>query len=203
MSNVSASCKPIELDIEHPIWDQFFCVTPLVVVGTRDDGGSYDLAPKHMAMPLSWNNYFGFVCAPSHTTYRNIERERAFTVSFPRPDQIVLASLAADPRGADDVKPALAALPTFPASKVDGVLFEHAYLFFECELERIVDGFGPNSLIAGTIVAAQVCEDALRHHDRDDQDLLLHAPLLAYLAPGRYATIDRSFSFPFPIGFKR
>ena len=57
--------------------------------------GGYDLAPKHMATPLGWGGWFGFVCTPSHATYANALREGFFTVSFPRPSQVLLASLAA------------------------------------------------------------------------------------------------------------
>lgn len=193
----------ISLDLQRPIWDHFFTVAPLVVVGTREPDGRFDLAPKHLAMPLGWDNYFGFVCTPKHCTYQNIVREKGFTVSFLRPDRVLEASLAAAPRDAAQQKPALQALPTRPATQVEGVLLEDAYLWLECELLQIVDGFGDNSLIAGTVVAAQVAEDALRVSDQDDQDVLQQAPLLAYLPPGRYARIDQSFSFPFHAGFHR
>lgn len=193
----------VSLDISFPIWDRFFTVAPLVVVGTREPTGSYDLAPKHMATPLSWENHFGFVCTPSHGTYQNARREGVFTVSFPGPDQVVIASLAAAPRCDDSRKFSLEALSTMPARVVDGVLLEGGYLYLECELDRIIDGFGVNSLIAGRIVAAHVAQQALRMVDRDDQELVLQSPLLAYLAPGRYAKIDRSLSFPFHAGFSR
>ena len=191
------------LDVSSPIWDRFFTVAPLVVIGTREPDGADDLAPKHMVTALGWDNLFGFVCTPSHGTYQNIVREGEFTVSFPNPDQILLASLSASPRCDDDTKPAINALPTFPATTVNGVFLKDGYLFLECQLDRIVDDFGRNSLIAGRIVAAQVATSALRDPDRDDQEILLEAPLLAYVAPGRYTTIDRSFSFPFPHGFRR
>jgi flavin reductase (DIM6/NTAB) family NADH-FMN oxidoreductase RutF len=204
----SAMPKPsqaalVDLNIDRPIWDRMFTVAPLIVVGTRERNGDYDLAPKHMATPLSWENYFGFVCTPSHGTYRNVEREKAFTISFPNPDQILLASLAAAPRCDDSSKPSLQALPTIRATVIDGMFLKDAYLFLECELDRIVDGFADNSLIAGRIVAARISANALRANDRDDQELLLDSPLLAYLSPGRYATIDHSFSFPFPAGMKK
>ena len=195
--------KLVDLDVVQPVWDRFFTVAPLVVIGTREADGEYDLAPKHMAMPLSWENYFGFVCTESHSTYRNIQREKAFTVSFPYPDQVLLASLSASPRCDDLSKPAMKALPTFAAEKVDGVFLEDAYLFLECHLDRIIDGFGKNSLIAGRIIAARIQEQALRSPDVDDQELLAASPLLAYLSPGRYAKIDQTHSFPFPEGFRR
>ena len=87
----------VKLDVGSPIWDRFFTVAPLVVIGTREPDGSDDLAPKHMVTALGWDNRFGFVCTESHATYKNIQREREFTVSFPNPDQVLLASLAAAP----------------------------------------------------------------------------------------------------------
>lgn len=193
----------LPLDVAQPIWEQFFLVHPLVVVGTREPDGTYDLAPKHMAFPMGWENYFGFVCTPRHGTYRNIQREGAFTVSYPHPNQIVLTSLSATARCDDDSKPIVQGLPTFPARAIDGVFLEDAYLYFACELERIVDGFGDNSLITGRIVAAYIQEEAHRASERDDNEVMLSAPLLAYLQPGRFATIRESNAFPFPAHFKR
>lgn len=193
----------VTLREDSPIWERVFTVNPLVLVGTRERGGGYDLAPKHMAFPMGWENYFAFVCTPRHATYHNARREGAFTVSYPRPTQVVLASLAASRREDDGTKPSLYALPTFPASEVDGIFIEDAYLFLECVLDRIVDDFGENSLIAGRVVAAHVNEDYLRISERDDNDLIHESPLLAYLSPGRYARVEESNSFPFPADFSR
>ncbi len=185
------------------VWDRVFTVNPLVIVGTREPESGYDLAPKHMATPMGWENYFGFVCTPRHATYANARREGAFTVSYPRPTQVVLTSLAAAPRERDGSKPLVEALPTFPASVVDGLFVEDAYLFLECVLDRVVDDFGENSLIVGRIVAAHAREDHLRASEVDDQDLIHGSPLLAYLSPGRYTQVSESYSFPFPANFMR
>lgn len=190
----------VTLHGDTPVWERAFTVNPLVLVGTREDGG-YDLAPKHMAAPMGWENYFGFVCTPRHRTYRNVRREGAFTVTYPRPTQVLLASLAASPREDGKSKPLLDALATFPASEVDGVFLEDGYLFLECVLDRVVDDFGDNSLIAGRIVASHVHRDYLRASGRDDNDLIHGSRLLAYLSPGRYAEIGESNSFPYPSGF--
>src|SRR6516165_8049073 len=163
------------LDLEYPVWDRCFTVAPLVLVGTIDPAGMPDLAPKHMALPLGWDNYFGFVCTPSHATFRNVERTRSFTVTYPRHTDVVATSLTAAPR-CEDTKPIVGAL------------------------ERIVEGFGSNALIAGRIVAAHVDPAALRSSDRDDADILLEVPQLAYLYPGRFAVIDATQAFPFPTG---
>jgi len=193
----------IPLKLEHAVWEQVYMVAPLTIVGTREPDGTYDLAPKHLAIPMSWQDHYGFVCTPSHATYANARREGCFTVSFPRPDQILLTSLAAAPRCDDDHKHALQAIPTISATKVDGVLLENAYLHFECELDRVIDDLGENSLIIGRIVAASVAEDALRDSDRDAQEMIAHSPLLAYLHPGRFAEIVQTNAFPYHVGFKR
>ncbi|MBT8487522.1 MAG: flavin reductase family protein [Gemmatimonadetes bacterium] len=198
-----AAAELIRLGVDHRVWDRFFQVSPLVVVGTKELDGSFDLAPKHMVTPLGWDNFFGFVCTPAHGTYVNARREGAFTVSFPRPSQVLSASLAAAPRCGEDEKPSLALLATRPATVVEGVLLKDAYLHFECRTEKIVDGFGRNSLIAGRIVEALVEEDAIRRSDRDDQELLMEAPLLAYIAPGRYSEVNQTMAFPFHEGSSR
>lgn len=191
----------IPLSTDSPIWSRFFTVAPLVVVGTRETSGQHDLAPKHMAAPIGWDNLFGFVCRPSHATHSNAERTGEFTVSFPRPDAFLQAGLAASGRAADSSKPALTALPVRAAEVVDGVVLEAAYLWLECELDRIVPDLGTASLIIGRIVAASAEERYLRSADSDDADIIRNAPLLAYLSPGRFAEIDASRSFPLPADF--
>ena len=196
------SDKVIPLDVDRPIWDRFFGVFPLVIVGSKE-GAGYNLAPKHLAMPLGWENHYCFVCSPRHTTYDNIRRNGAFTVSYPRPAEVLLTSLAAAPRCEDHSKPSLLVLPTFPARQVDGVLVKGCYLFLECTLHSILDGFGPNSLIIGNVVAAAAHENALRAEERDEAEQIYESPLLAYVNPGRFAEVRQTTAFPFPKGFAR
>ena len=115
----------------------------------------------------------------------------------------MLASLAATPRCDDGSKPVTAALPSVRGERVAAPLVEGGYLFLECELEQIVDDLDDNALIIGRIVAARAAEDALRGNDRDDEDVVYHSPLLAYLYPGRFAELRDSNKLPFPAGFKR
>ncbi len=191
------------LDVEHPVWEQVYMVAPLALVGTREPDGTFDLAPKHLATPMSWSDHYGFVCTPSHRTYTNAQREGCFTVSFPRPDQIVLTSLAAAPRCDDDHKHALSAVPTVAATRIEGVFLERAYLHLECEIDRIIDGFDANSLVVGRIVAASASEDSLVDPDRDAQYALQRSPMLVYVHPGRFGEIRHTHAFPFHVGFKR
>ena len=54
------SSPPVELDVRVPVWGRVHTVAPLVLVGTREPDGSFDLAPKHLAMPLGLQDWFGF-----------------------------------------------------------------------------------------------------------------------------------------------
>jgi len=193
----------VSLDVRLPVWDRLFTVAPLVVVGTRE-GEGYDLAPKHMATPLGWEGHFGFLCTSSHGTYRNARSYGSFTVSYPGPDQVVVTSLTAAPRcGEGELTPGLPSLPTLPAEKVEGRVLRDAHLVLECELDRIIDGFGQASLIVGRIVAARARREALRVTGVADSEILRRAPLLAYLSPGRYTEISGGRVFPLPAGFQR
>ncbi len=194
----------ISLDVNAPIWERFFLLAPMTLIGTIDPNGQTDLAPKHMVTPMSWENYFGFVCTPRHGTYKNIERTGVFTVTYPRPSQVMFTSLAASPRcDADEEKPVLNTFETIPATQIDGVFVADGYIFFECEVFKVIDGFGINSLITGRIIAAHIHKDALRVSELDDQELIHNAPMLAYIHPWRFATIADTNRFPLPEGMKR
>ena len=203
MNESSVPGNVVNVDTTVPVWEQFFTVAPLVLIGTRDEDGALDLAPKHMVTPMGWQNYFGFVCTPRHSTCRNIERTGVFTVSYPKPSQVLTTSLAASPRCEHGEKPVISYLPTFPATEIDGEFVRDGYLFFECRHYKTVGGFGENCLITGEIIAAYADDDFLRHSEADDQETIHDAPLFAYLAPGRFSTIDRSNAFPFPESMKR
>ena len=191
----------VDLAVGPGFWERTFAVAPLVLIGTKE-GEGHDIAPKHMAMPLGWDGFYCFVCSPTHGTYQNLLAHPQFTVSFPRHEQIMESGLTAGGRLEGGMKPTLAAVPTFPARVVDGRLVAGCSLYLECELERILDGFGPNSLVVGRVVAASAPHEVLRGSDVDDADLVHRLGLLAYLPPGRFAVVRDSLSFPFPADFR-
>lgn len=188
----------VEIDTERPIWDRFFMVAPLALIGTVEPDGSLDLAPKHMVTPMGWQNYFGFVCSPRHSTCSNIQQNGEFTVSYPKPSQVIYSSLAASPRQTTGDKPVIDYFDTFPAKVIDGAFITEAYLFLECRHFKTVEGFGENCLITGDILAAYADPDYVRSSELDDQEMIHDSPLLAYLTPGRFASIEKSNAFPFP-----
>ena len=193
-----------KLDISNPIWEQIFTVAPLVVIGTKE-GSKYDLAPKHMAIPIGFDNYFGFVCTPKHKTYHNIKKTKNFTVSFPLPNQVVLASLSASPRCEENLgaKPIIDILPTLKASTIDALFLAESYLFLECKLFKIIDGFNENSIITGTIRAAYCHKDYLRV-----SEIFANRPWAIYTNIGFSlscccSSFSETYNFPFPKDFKR
>lgn len=194
----------VELDLAAaPVWDRVFTVAPLVLVGTREPDGGHDLAPKHLAMPIGWTEWYCFACSPEHATEVNARRTGVFTVSYPRPAQLVSTGQAAAPRTDAGDKPTLGLLGTQPATAVDGVLVDGATLWLECELEQVLEGYGRHSLVIGRIVRAAADPAVLRDVERDDADLLHQEPLLAFLPPSRFAEIAVTRSFPFPVDFHR
>lgn len=193
----------VTLGADQPVWEEFYTVAPLVLVATVEADGTADVAPKHQATPVGHGRLFAFACHPGHATYRNATATGAFTVGFPTPQMVVAASLAAGPRDAEGAKPTLDLLSLSPARAVDGVLVEGCPVHLECSLDRVVDGLEEASLVVGRVVVAHV-SDRVRISAQDDQQRLVEqAPLLAYLHPGRVASVHHSKEFPFHRGFRR
>jgi flavin reductase (DIM6/NTAB) family NADH-FMN oxidoreductase RutF len=194
---------PVALTVEGgAFWDQVFVPAPLVLVATLDEDGAPDLAPKHQALPLGWQGWFGFACTSRHHTHGNARRTGCFTVSYPVASQVVEIGQSAAPR-VDGTKAGLALLPTRPATVVKGVVVTDAALWLECELERVVEGFGEHDLLVGRVVHAAAPRWAVRDDDVDDADLVHDHPMLVYLCPSRFAAVQESWSFPFPAEFRR
>ena len=195
--------KYIRLSPEEPIWDRVFMVAPLIVVGTKEES-NYDLAPKHMATLIGPSNYFAFICTPNHGTYQNIKKNKEFSVSFPIPDQVVLASLSASPRCEEqyDKKPIVDELPTSKCKAIDALILNDSYLYFECSLTKIIDGFDAYSIVIGKILEAYVDSAYMKISEKDEQKQIFEHPLLAYIAHGRFAKIRDTYNFPLPKGFK-
>ena len=196
--------KLASLDTDIPLWDRVYTVAPLVIIGTRE-GEDYDLAPKHMATPMGFDNYFGFVCTPAHKTYHNVRKYQEFSVSFPNPDQVLTASLTAANRKSLGSKSdsVLDALEVAWTHTINAPVVVGSYLYLECALHKIIDGFGTNALITGYIHSAYVDEDLLRGSEVDEGAQIAKHPLLAYIANGRFAKISETYNFPFPKDFSK
>jgi flavin reductase (DIM6/NTAB) family NADH-FMN oxidoreductase RutF len=186
------------------LWEHFYTVAPLVVIGTKEDEG-FDLAPKHMVTPVGFSNYFAFVCTPRHSTYQNIRREKRFSVSYVKPDQILLSSIAAIPRCSveDFPRDVIQHIPTMTSEDGQSIFVEDSYLCFDCDLHEIYDGFDDYSIITGTIRTAFVHKDYKIYSDQGQQGRIYDNPLLVYLAHGRFAEVRKTMAYPYPKDFQR
>lgn len=195
----------VELDVDKDVWNRGYTVHSLLIIGSKEEDGNYNFAPKHMAMPLGFSNHFGFIGTPRKSTYRNIQREKVFTVSYPKPSQLTVSSLAATQREDDDSKPVLDQIPTTPAQKIEGYFVEDSYFQLECKLTECLGKFGEWELVVGEIVAARIDKKMSRKvgNGVDEGQLIYDNPLLAYLHPNRFSVIKESNVFPFPKELKR
>lgn len=191
MSDASEPSKYVELDPADTLWESFYTVAPLALIGTMEVDGSPDVAPKHQVTALGHRSLIGFVCSPQHATYRNALATESFTVGFPPPEMVVAASLAAGPRDADGDKPTLDLISLSPARVIEGVLVDGCLVQLECRLERVIDDLDGSALLVGRVVAAFASQRAL----------LDSTPLLAYVHPGRIASVHDSKEFPYHRGF--
>ena len=142
----------VSLPVETPVLGQFFLVAPLVLVGTRED--AYDLAPKHGDAARVARTTCCFACTPRHATYRNAVEHREFTVGYVPPEQIAADRARGRWPAAGRLEARASRVADVPEGLVDGVLVGGCRLYLECALDRIVDGFGENSLVVGAVVAA-------------------------------------------------
>lgn len=195
----------VDITDDPQMWDRCYSVHSLIVIGSTEKDGNYNFAPKHMAMPLGFGPYFGFMGTPRKMTYQNIAREKVFTVSYPRPEQLVISSLTASQREEDDTLPVIQQVPTTDAQKINGKFLEDSYLQLECKLSEMTGKFDEWEIVVGEIVAAYAHKDALRGKgdDADEAQKIQQYPLLAYLHPNRFSVIKESNAFPFPKDFKR
>lgn len=195
----------IDITDAQGLWNRCFMVHSLVIIGSKEEDGAYNMAPKHMAMPLGFGPYFGFLGTERKKTYLNVQREKTFTVSYPKPDQVIISSLMASRREEDDSKPIIDKIPTVDAKKIEGKFLKDAYLQLECRLSQTIGQFDEWEMMVGDVVAAYVHEEALRTDgdDTDDAKLIRKAPLLGYLHPDRFSVIEESNAFPLPKDFKR
>ena len=194
----------ISLDVKESIWDFFYTVAPLVIIGSKENN-SFNLAPKHMATPIGFSNYFGFVCTPRHSTYHNIKKEKKFTVSFVKPSQVLFTSLSATPRDKNNKnsKEILKSIPTIPTTNNNNLFIADSYVLFECSLYKIIDGFDDYSIITGKIDTALVHKDYKIYSEIDEQKHIFNNPLLVYIAQGRFANVKNTYNFPFPKDFQK
>ena len=139
----------VEISTEAPIWERFFTVAPLVLVATKR--AATTTSRRSISPCRSAGRTTSASSAARRTRrHRNLEAHPEFTVSFPRgrPDR-QSSLLAAGSRLDDRSKPTLAPFRSSRPARWTACSSRAAALYLECALERVIDGFGENSLIVG------------------------------------------------------
>ena len=137
-----AAQRAIPIPVERPIWGRFFTVAPLVIVGTVE-GEGYDLAAEAHGDAARLGQLLLLRLQPRAPDPGQRRADGRLHGQLPAPGRDPRRQPRRPPRAPrTSQSPALAAIRTFPAREVHGVLVEDSYLWLECELDRIVDGFG-------------------------------------------------------------
>ena len=102
---------------DQPVWDRVFTVNP--AGAGRDQGGERRVRPRPQAHGVAHGlgELLRVRLYPAPRTYHNARREGVFTVSYPRPTQVVLASLAASPSEGDGSKAAAGRAADLPGER--------------------------------------------------------------------------------------
>jgi len=177
---------------------RFFRPASLVLVTTMSPLGIPNVAPKTQVMPVGRKGYWAFACCDRHHTYQNVAQQGEFVINIPGPELIEQVSRAAAefPPGADEISGA--GLTAIPSHVVGVPSLAECRVHLECKKERILDGFGEESLIIGEVVAVTVNESLVDA----GVEILEEHPLLVYVYPGHYAGIKGAKRFRFPRNYK-
>ena len=94
-------------------------------------------------------------------------------------------------------------IPTVSSEDGENIFVADSYLFLECDLHKIFDGFDDYSIITGTVEKAFVHKKYKIHSDQGQQGRIYENPLLVYVAQGRFAKVHETMAYPYPKDFER
>jgi len=188
----------VELKLDEFVGKFFFKPESVALVTTISISGVPNVAPKTQVMPIGRKNYWAFACCGSHHTYQNVVQQGEFVINIPGPELIdhISRSSADFPLGTDEIK--AAGLTALSSKIVVPPSIAECRVHIECRRYQVLDGFGNDSLIIGQVIACFGDSGFVS----TDPAILREYPLLAYIHPNHYATIDRVERFSFPRNYK-
>lgn len=149
--------------------------------------GNHNVMPAAFVTPLSFNPPFiGLAVHPSRHTHDMIKYSEQFALNLPSRELLHHCQYLGSVSGLELDKLDLTKLPTFRARQVEAPLLEGCVGYIECGVEDAYT-MGDHTLFVGTVVAAQVEQDAF------DETWLLSDPDLKplhYLGLNYYATLS-------------
>lgn len=171
--------------------------TPVVLIGTRNEDGSPNVAPISSAWWLGWNCMLGF--GASSKTPQNMQRTRQCTINLPSVEQVSMVNELAKLTGSDPVPPhkqargytfckdkfGISGLTPLEAEVVDAPLVGECPLQMEAELTA-AHPFAPET--NGSLIALEV--KVLRVHARPE---ILMAGHENRIDPDRWKPLMMSF----------
>jgi flavin reductase (DIM6/NTAB) family NADH-FMN oxidoreductase RutF len=151
-ANRSAESRKVALPLSIATWRPAPLVGQVVLVTTRNEDGTSNIAPKCWAsMVASAPLTLGFNCNLDHWTARNVLRSRQFVVNVPGAE---LASRVWAIAGLAHPRPVEAAgFTSLPATKVQPPRVAECRAHLECVLDRHLI-FGREVFLVGRVVAA-------------------------------------------------
>jgi flavin reductase (DIM6/NTAB) family NADH-FMN oxidoreductase RutF len=159
---------------------------PVVLVSTWFRGNA-NVMPAVFVTPLSFDPpLIGLAVHPTRHTHDMIKASEAFALNIPSRELLHHCMYLGSVSGRDLDKLELTKLPTFRARLVDAPLLEGCVGHIECSVEDAYT-MGDHTLFVGTVIAAQVEEEAF-----DGTWRLADADLkpLHYLGLNHFATLE-------------
>lgn len=198
LGNIQMSDK-IELDS----YKCYFTVKPIILVTTLGSNELPNVAPQTQCMSVGRHEeYFAFVCTPEHHTYQNTKANKEFVVNYPGPELIEKVSAASQSaENVDEV--ALSGLTSIPSLIVKPPRIKECMVHLECKVMDIKD-LDNGSIILGKVVARSANREVSFKKGMAEEsiNLLSMHPLLAYIYPDHYASINTAEKFIFPKNYK-
>jgi len=127
---------------------------PTVLVSTRDEKGSYDIAPVAWASPVQKDPPKLLLVLGRHSqTYRNIIKQKEFVVCVPHVDQAKLLIKTGSSSGAKIDKFSEFKIKTFKASKLDILIPQGCIGYIECTLSNYFKEDDADIVVGQVLVA--------------------------------------------------
>jgi flavin reductase (DIM6/NTAB) family NADH-FMN oxidoreductase RutF len=172
--------------------------TPVFAVGT------YDAVGKPNVMTVAWG---GICCSKppcvaisvrkATHTYGNLMERKAFTISLPTQDQVVLVDFFGVASGRDTDKFAATGLTPMRADLVDAPYVAEFPFVLECKIVHIAE-LGLHTLFAGEILDVKVEEGCLDEKGRPTAELV--RPVWWGPSENRYYALGEDLGKGFSIG---
>jgi len=180
-----------------------FSIKPIILVTTLGSNGLPNVAPKTQCTSIGRHEeYFAFVCTPRHHTYQNAKADGEFVVNYPGPELIERVSAASQfAENVDEV--VLSGLTSIPSLVVKPPRIKECRVHLECEVADVKD-LDDGSIILGKVVSRSGDREISfkKGTAEENINLLSTHPLLTYVYPNHYASINTAEKFIFPKNYK-